>query len=188
MMGTENKSKPGEMLKQGRLRQRLSLSECAKRTHISVRYLEALEEEHWNDLPSESHRLGFKLYCRFLGVSVDDVLALYNQRTEAAHGAREKSTPRRRRNRKTSRTRAGYQDLCFNWRAWSFSSSRRLADLPRHQQTTSRGSEHLHGPHARPFERATPGCDKAGFRDSESARQSGDRQLAAGPGKSAASF
>jgi transcriptional regulator with XRE-family HTH domain len=81
-MATESNHAVGELLKQGRLRQRLSIAECAKRTHIAVRYLEALEEERWEILPSESHRLGFlRLYSRFLGVSADDVLALYRQKT-----------------------------------------------------------------------------------------------------------
>lgn len=76
----EQKPTAGELLKQGRLRQRLALSDCAKRTHISPRYLEALEENRWNDLPSESHRLGFLgLYARFLGVSYDEVMASYNR-------------------------------------------------------------------------------------------------------------
>ena len=81
-MTTDNQQTVGELLKQGRLRQRLSIAECAKRTHIAQRYLEALEEERWNILPSESHRLGFlKLYSRFLGVQADEVLNLYRQET-----------------------------------------------------------------------------------------------------------
>ena len=84
-MTTESKNTAGELLKQGRLRQRLSISECAKRTHIAARYLEALEVEQWSILPSESHRLGFlKLYCRFLGVPVEEVVALYKQHTMPA--------------------------------------------------------------------------------------------------------
>ncbi len=71
----------GELLRQGRLKQRLSIAECAKRTHIAVRYLEAIEEQRWADLPSESHRLGFlKLYSRFLGVSAEDVIKQYQQK------------------------------------------------------------------------------------------------------------
>jgi transcriptional regulator with XRE-family HTH domain len=82
-MATESKNSVGELLKQGRLRQRLSTAECSKRTHIATRYLEALEEEQWAVLPSESHRLGFlKLYCRFLGVPVEEALALYNQKSQ----------------------------------------------------------------------------------------------------------
>src|SRR5262249_12608615 len=79
-MTTENNKTAGALLKQGRLRQRLSIAECAKRTHIAQRYLEALEDERWNELPSESHRLGFlKLYSRFLGVPADEVLEIYSQ-------------------------------------------------------------------------------------------------------------
>jgi cytoskeleton protein RodZ len=70
----------GETLRDGRLHQRLSIAECAKRTHISSRYLEALEEQRWNDLPSESHRTGFlTLYARFLGVYSEDLMQAYRQ-------------------------------------------------------------------------------------------------------------
>lgn len=66
-------------MREKRLRQRLALVECAKRTHISVPYLEALEEERWERLPSESHRLGFlRLYARFLGEPAEDIVALYH--------------------------------------------------------------------------------------------------------------
>src|SRR5258706_15809628 len=81
-MTTESNHAAGELLKQGRLRQRLSIAECAKRTHIAQRYIEALEEERWEILPSESHRQGFlKLYSRFLGVPAEEVLELYRQKT-----------------------------------------------------------------------------------------------------------
>lgn len=77
---TEDKKTAGELLRQGRLRQRLSIVECAKRTHIAQRYIEALEDEKWSALPSESHRLGFlRLYARFLGVSADEVVSLYHR-------------------------------------------------------------------------------------------------------------
>jgi cytoskeleton protein RodZ len=70
----------GELLKQGRMRQRLSIMECAKRTHISTRFIEALEEERWQDLPSESHRIGFlRAYSRFLGVSSEQVMGGYQK-------------------------------------------------------------------------------------------------------------
>ena len=92
-MTEENKTTAGEILRQGRLRQHLSIAECAKRTHIASHYIEALEEEHWSDLPSESHRLGFlRLYSRFLGVSTDEILSLY-QRKSAAHSASPVPTP-----------------------------------------------------------------------------------------------
>jgi len=99
-MTAENKNTAGEILRQGRLHQRLSIAECAKRTHIATRFIEALEDEKWAELPSESHRLGFlRLYARFLGVSTDDVLASYRQKTadsstsSASHDAPVKVEP-----------------------------------------------------------------------------------------------
>jgi transcriptional regulator with XRE-family HTH domain len=84
-MAAEKKLSIGEILKQGRARQRLTIEECAKRTHIATRYLTSLEENHWEDLPSESHRLGFlRNYCRFLGVPAEEVLALYRQAASQA--------------------------------------------------------------------------------------------------------
>jgi transcriptional regulator with XRE-family HTH domain len=84
----------GETLREGRLRQRLSISECAKRIHVSAHYLESLEEERWNDLPSESHRLGFlRLYARFLGVYSDEMVQLYHQGKQAPPAEKTVQTP-----------------------------------------------------------------------------------------------
>lgn len=86
----------GDLLRQGRLRQRLSLGECGKRTHIAPRFLEALEEERWNDLPSESHRIGFlRTYSRFLGVPQDEVISIYEKRagTSSANSERNSGKP-----------------------------------------------------------------------------------------------
>jgi hypothetical protein len=77
------------------LRQRLSIAECAKRTHVIARYLEALEEEHWQAMPSESHREGFlKLYCRFLGISPEEAMSLYRENRSSAASAGELPSPR----------------------------------------------------------------------------------------------
>jgi len=77
-MTTEPTLRAGDLLKQGRLKQRLSLSDCSKRTHIAGRYLEAIEDNRWNDLPSESHRRGFlRSYAQFLGVSSEEVMTRY---------------------------------------------------------------------------------------------------------------
>ena len=88
----------GETLKEGRLHQRLSISECAKRTHITGRYLEALEEERWSDLPSESHRIGFlRLYARFLGVYTEELMQAYNQQQQPAPVEKPVEVPKRAR-------------------------------------------------------------------------------------------
>ncbi|MFA5975626.1 MAG: RodZ domain-containing protein [Elusimicrobiota bacterium] len=74
----EKKVSIGDTLRQGRLRRNLSIPECAKQTRISHQYLEALEEERWDDLPSESHRSGFlRLYSQFLGVPSEEIISHY---------------------------------------------------------------------------------------------------------------
>jgi len=122
-MATDNKSTAGELLRQGRLKQRLSIAECAKRTHIATRYIEALEDEKWSDLPSESHRLGFlRLYCRFLGVSTEDVLALYRQKPAASS---ESAASRERSASKNAPAEADQQSSL----AWSPSSMAQVIGL-----------------------------------------------------------
>jgi transcriptional regulator with XRE-family HTH domain len=77
---TESINSIGQVLREGRLRKRLSLAECSKRTHIAVPFLEALEDERWEALPSESHRLGFlRYYARFLDVWSDELLDRYRR-------------------------------------------------------------------------------------------------------------
>src|SRR5690349_13870680 len=84
----------GETLREGRMKQRLSVAECAKRTHISPRYIEALEEERWDSLPSESHRMGFlSLYAKFLGVYSDDLVQTYKQGKQPAPAPGNDQTP-----------------------------------------------------------------------------------------------
>jgi hypothetical protein len=81
----ESNVRAGDLLKQARLKQRLDIAECSRRTHIAQRYIEALEDSRWHDLPSESHRQGFiTIYTRFLGISSDEVLALYKQEKKPA--------------------------------------------------------------------------------------------------------
>jgi cytoskeleton protein RodZ len=84
----------GETLRDGRNKQRLTISECAKRTHIASRYLEALEEEKWDVLPSESHRMGFlSLYAKFLGVYSDDLVQSYKQSKQAPVSGDQSAAP-----------------------------------------------------------------------------------------------
>src|SRR5579864_2142295 len=90
----------GDQLKEGRLKRHLSLAECSKRTRIAVNYLNALEEEQWDSLPSVSHRLGFlRLYSQFLGVSYDELMRLYRDRqnlpVEKEENPKSRSTPTR---------------------------------------------------------------------------------------------
>jgi len=103
-MNGEKQLSAGELLRQGRLKQRLSIAECAKRTHIAPRYLEALEDQRWEDLPSESHRLGFlRLYARFLGVPAEELIQLYHrEKSDAGAGMPSPAEPAARRTEKIS--------------------------------------------------------------------------------------
>lgn len=84
MLPAENQS-IGQMLRDARLRRRLTLLEASQRTRIQVRYLECLELERWEEFPSEVHRQGFlRLYAAFLGASAEELILLYQR---ARHGA-----------------------------------------------------------------------------------------------------
>lgn len=56
----------------------VSLEQAARDTHISKRYIAALESEAFDDFPGEAYFLGFlRSYSSYLGLSSDDVVALY---------------------------------------------------------------------------------------------------------------
>jgi cytoskeleton protein RodZ len=56
----------------------VSLEQAARDTHISKRYLVALESEAFDDFPGEAYFLGFlRSYSTYLGLNSDDVVALY---------------------------------------------------------------------------------------------------------------
>jgi cytoskeleton protein RodZ len=106
----------GSLLKQGRLRQKLSIVECAKRTHISPRFLEALEEQRWSDLPSESHRVGFlQTYSRFLGLPTDEVMSLYRQEKQSADASSAEKTTQSKRAASEQATREAQQQGLNLW-------------------------------------------------------------------------
>lgn len=65
----------GEQLKQARAGRSISLEKVAQVTHIRLKYLEALETDQWNVLPSEVQGRGFlRLYADFLGLPVQPLL------------------------------------------------------------------------------------------------------------------
>ena len=68
----------GEILKNQRLKKNLLLSEIAKQIKIKEKYLEALEDNNWNLLPSKVYIEGLiKSYCRFLGFNYKKVLPFF---------------------------------------------------------------------------------------------------------------
>lgn len=68
----------GEQLKNARLERKFSLDQVSLATHIKVRYLEALENDQHELLPSDVQGKGFlRLYADYLGLSVLPLLAAW---------------------------------------------------------------------------------------------------------------
>src|SRR5256885_15785980 len=69
----------GEHLKRERELRGVSRDEICTATRISIRFLEALENEQWSPLPGGIFNRGFvRAVARFLGLDEDDLLAEYD--------------------------------------------------------------------------------------------------------------
>lgn len=83
----------GEILKSARAEQNISLDEAESVTKIRKKYLQALEENEWQKLPSLTYTKGFiKNYAQFLGLNFDLVMAFF--RRQSAEVERVKVMPR----------------------------------------------------------------------------------------------
>lgn len=70
----------GQILKQARIRKKLSLNRIARKTKIRPVYLQALEEDDYQTLPSAASVRGFiKNYAEFLGLASNEVLAIFRR-------------------------------------------------------------------------------------------------------------
>lgn len=70
----------GQILKQIRLEKNLEIDRVAKATKIRPVYLEALEEDDYQKLPSTTSARGFiKNYAEFLGLSSTEILAIFRR-------------------------------------------------------------------------------------------------------------
>lgn len=70
----------GEILKTARLEKELSLVQAAKATKIQAKFLQALEVNRFQRLPSVASAKGFlKNYAEFLGLSSQPVLAIFRR-------------------------------------------------------------------------------------------------------------
>ena len=64
----------GQSLRLAREKLHLSIFEASRRTLISSRYIIAIEEENWSELPEDVHVKGYiKSYARLLGLNGDQV-------------------------------------------------------------------------------------------------------------------
>lgn len=69
----------GERLKRERELREVTLSEIASATRIAPRFLEALENERWDQLPGGVFGRGFvRTIARYLGLSEEDLLSEYD--------------------------------------------------------------------------------------------------------------
>lgn len=81
-MTNEDLQSLGEMLRQARETQALSLQEVEAQTRIRVKFLQALEDGDISVLPSATHARGFlRNYAQFLRLNVDDVIARFVEAT-----------------------------------------------------------------------------------------------------------
>src|SRR4051794_32480483 len=62
----------GSKLREARTRRKLSLAEVEAETKIRTRYLQAIENEEWDQLPEDTYARAFiRTYGRFLGLDGD---------------------------------------------------------------------------------------------------------------------
>ena len=95
----------GEHLRREREMRGVSLDEVAQATRIGTRFLEALENERWQDLPGGVFNRGFlRSIARYLGLDEEALVAEYAQATndkpqvaQWASSAREEGIPERKR-------------------------------------------------------------------------------------------
>ena len=80
----------GEHLKREREMRGVSLDEISAATRISTRFLEAIENDRWNELPGGAFNRGFiRSIARFLGLDEDNLVAEYALGTPQDSNVRE---------------------------------------------------------------------------------------------------
>ncbi|HHW14759.1 MAG TPA: helix-turn-helix domain-containing protein [Firmicutes bacterium] len=73
----------GEVLRKERERQGRTLEEVHRATHITTRYLMALEEGAFEVIPGEVYLKGFlRRYAQFLGIDGEELVSRYRERRE----------------------------------------------------------------------------------------------------------
>lgn len=73
----------GDVLREARERAGLDLRDASDETKIRLRYLSALEDERWEDLPSPAYAKGFlRTYAQLLGLDGDALTDEYRRQVE----------------------------------------------------------------------------------------------------------
>jgi cytoskeleton protein RodZ len=82
-MGFEMAPQVGRALRAARTERGISLSEVERVTKIGVRFLRAMEEDRWEELPAPAYARGFlSTYARFLGLDAEALVAEYRRTAE----------------------------------------------------------------------------------------------------------
>ena len=69
----------GAKLSSARREKGVSVEQAARDTHIAKRFIEAMEQEDFDEFPGEAYLLGFlRNYAGYLGLSAEDVVTLYH--------------------------------------------------------------------------------------------------------------
>ncbi|MDH4164536.1 MAG: helix-turn-helix domain-containing protein [Nitrospirota bacterium] len=70
----------GRILREERMARGFEISEVARRTCISLRYLKAMEEGRFNVIPNVFDRGYLKIYAKYLNIDATPLLALLDQK------------------------------------------------------------------------------------------------------------
>jgi hypothetical protein len=77
----------GSVLRDARERAGLELRDLEATTKIRLRYLAALEDEHWDDLPSPAYAKGFlRTYAQLLGLDGEALVDEFRRQVESGPG------------------------------------------------------------------------------------------------------
>ncbi|MFW5695573.1 MAG: helix-turn-helix domain-containing protein [Alkalispirochaeta sp.] len=69
----------GAKLSNARSEKGVSIEQAARDTHIAKRFIEAMEQENFDEFPGEAYLLGFlRNYAGYLGLSAEEVVTLYH--------------------------------------------------------------------------------------------------------------
>ena len=68
----------GEKFKKRREERGLFIEQIARDTNISKKYIEAIENENFSEMPGEAYLLGFlRSYAEYLDIDPDEIVAIY---------------------------------------------------------------------------------------------------------------
>jgi cytoskeletal protein RodZ len=78
----------GQTLKEARTERGIVLSEVERVTKIRVKFLRAMEEDRWEELPAPAYARGFlEIYARYLDLDGEALLERYKETVESADSA-----------------------------------------------------------------------------------------------------